>query len=268
MRSISIGKQVNFEQLKQGKLNIREFHTDIEEAAKSAGFQIHYNGDDGAAALVTLTRRSKRKDPAIYLSAGIHGDETAGRVSLLRLLRNRDFPEDVSWCIFPLLNPEGASRDQRSNAEGRDINRDYRHLSTREARLHAGWLREHRARFDLAICLHEDCDTKGYYIYELNPDDRPSVAEPALASVEPIVGIDPSPIIEGYPCRNGVLYPSLVLDIRPHWPESCYLLAHHSPLVYTFEAPSIMPFESQVDSHLAAVKAAILSLLRNRRSRG
>ena len=146
---------MNFEQLKQLKLNLSEYFTDIEEAAMSAGFQIHHNGDDGAASLVTLTRRSKRKDLAIYLSAGIHGDETAGPFSLLRLLRNRDFADDVSWCLFPLLNAEGASREQRGNADGRDINRDYRHLSTREARLHTAWLREHRASFDLAICLHE-----------------------------------------------------------------------------------------------------------------
>ncbi len=253
--------------LRQLKLNLSRYLTDIEEAAKGARFQIHHNGDDGAAPLVTLTRRSKRKDPAIYLSAGIHGNETAGPFSLLRLLRNHDFAAHVNWCLFPLLNAEGASRDQRDNADGQDINRDYRHLSTREARLHTAWLREHRASFDLAICLHEDCDATGYYIYELNPDERPSVAESALAEVEPIVGIDPSPIIEGYPSRNGVLYPSLVLDIRPHWPESCYLLAHHSPLVYTFEAPSNVPFEVQVDSHVATVKAAICSLLRIRQSR-
>ena len=245
-------------------LDLEEFYAAIERAASGGGFQIDRAHGDASTPLLALIRRSELGAPVIYLSAGIHGDETAGPISLLRLLENRSFVEDASWYLFPLLNPEGASRSQRGNATGMDINRDYKHLATPEASRHIGWLKSDRSRFDLAICLHEDCDSKGYYLYEFNIHERPSLADSALSAVRPIVGVDTSPIIEGYPCENGVLHPTLALDIRPQWPESCYLLAHHCSLVYTFESPSKAPLDSRVEAHVAAVEAAIQEFLKNR----
>ena len=249
-------------------LNLEKFYPAIERAARGAAFKIDRMHGHPTTPLLALIRISERGAPVIYLSAGIHGDETAGPVSLLRLIEEGSFVEDASWYLFPLLNPEGASRCRRGNAAGMDINRDYRHLATPEATRHIAWLKRENSRFDLAICLHEDCDAKGFYLYEFNPGTRPSLANAALSAVGPIVGVDTSPIIEGYPCHNGVLHPTLALDIRPQWPESCYLLAHHCSFVYTFESPSKAPFESRVASQVAAVEAAIQRFLEYYRPRG
>lgn len=252
------------EQRETEGLDLKEFYTAIERAARDASFKIDISHGEASSPLLLLTRRSARRAPRIYLSAGIHGDETAGPASLLRLLQNGSFAKDVSWHLFPLLNPAGASRFRRGNTAGMDINRDYRHLATSEATRHVGWLKSDHSRFDLAICLHEDCDAKGYYLYEFNSHEQPSLANSVLSAVKPIVGVDTSPMIEGYPSKNGILHPTLALDIRPQWPESCYLLAHHCSLVYTFESPSKAPFESRVEAHVAAVDAAIQEFLENR----
>lgn len=245
-------------------IDLKEFYTAIEQAAKDASFQIDRLHGETNTPLLLLTHRTECRASCIYLSAGIHGDEPVGPASLLQLLQNGSFAKNVNWCLFPLLNPEGASRFHRGNAAGIDINRDYRHLATPEATRHVEWLKSDHVRFDLAICLHEDCDAKGYYLYEFNPLEQPSLADPVLSAVDPIVGVDASPMIEGYPSKNGVLHPTLALDIRPQWPESCYLLTHHCPLVYTFESPSKAPFESRVDAHVAAVDAAIQEFLEKR----
>jgi hypothetical protein len=69
--------------------------------------------------------------------------------------------------------------NRRENAAGIDLNRDYRHLQSPEVRAHVDWL-QRQPRFDVALCLHEDWESNGFYVYELNPDNRPSFAEKIL----------------------------------------------------------------------------------------
>ena len=78
----------------------------------------------------------------IYVSAGIHGDEPAGSLALLALLRQNWFDGRISWQLLLALNPGGLARGIRETPAGLDANRDYRHGETEEVRAHLTWLRE------------------------------------------------------------------------------------------------------------------------------
>jgi hypothetical protein len=72
----------------------------------------------------------------------MHGDEPTATVALLDLLeyirRHRDEPlvsrllDRLELHLVPMLNPDGAERFQRRNAQGLDINRDALLLQTPE----------------------------------------------------------------------------------------------------------------------------------------
>ena len=115
--------------------------------------------------------------------------------------------------------------NRRENADGRDLNRDYRHLETAEVRAHIAWL-ERQPQFDLCLCLHEDWESHGFYVYELNPENRPSLAETMIARIAEVCPIDPSEIIEGRPARGGIIRPNLDPHTRPQWAEAFYLIVN------------------------------------------
>ncbi len=77
------------------------------------------------------------------------------------------------------------ARGTRENAAGIDLNRDYKQPVTPEIRAHVGWL-QRQAQFAAVFCLHEDYEANGFYLYELNPERRPTVADAALAAVAPL----------------------------------------------------------------------------------
>jgi hypothetical protein len=91
--------------------------------------------------LVTLGRGPER----ILLWSQMHGDEPTATCALLDLLaffgrhRGQEWVEQIlekfTLLIIPMLNPDGAERMQRRNAQGIDINRDARALQTPEGRL-------------------------------------------------------------------------------------------------------------------------------------
>jgi hypothetical protein len=192
----------------------------------------------------------------IYLSTGIHGDEPAGPLAALRLLQENQWPANVELWFCPCLNPIGFVLNRRENADGRDLNRDYRHLETTEVRAHIAWL-QRQPQFDLCLCLHEDWESHGFYVYELNPENRPSLAEAMIARIAEICPIDPSEIIEDRPARGGIIRPNLDPHTRPQWAEAFYLIVNKTRLSYTLEAPSDFPLTTRVNSFIAGVNAAL-----------
>lgn len=192
----------------------------------------------------------------IYISAGIHGDEPAGPLAALKLLRENRWPENVEILLLPCLNPPGFAANRRENPSGIDLNRDYRNSRSAEARAHIAWL-ELQPRFDIYLCLHEDWESHGFYLYEQNPDQKPSLAETIMAQVGQVCPIDPSEIIEDRPAQNGIIRPIFSLPDRPDWPEAFYLLSYKSRQGYTLEAPSDFPLETRVAALTTAVTAAV-----------
>ena len=146
--------------------------------------------------------------------------------------------------------------NRRANDEGKDLNRDYRHLETAEVRIHTAWL-QRQPQFDLCLCLHEDWESHGFYVYELNPENRPSLAEAMIARIAEVCPIDPSEIIEDRPARNGIIRPNLDPATRPQWAEAFYLIVNKTRLSYTLEAPSDFPLTTRVNALITGVNAAL-----------
>src|SRR5204862_2637245 len=113
--------------------------------------------------------RNPERESRIYMSTGIHGDEPAGPLALRQLLQQNQWPAEACLWLCPCLNPTGFPLNRRENAEGEDLNRDYRHLVTDEIRAHVAWLKR-QPKFDVTPCLHEDWESTGFYLYALNPD--------------------------------------------------------------------------------------------------
>jgi predicted deacylase len=195
----------------------------------------------------------------IYLSTGIHGDEPAGPLALLQLLREDSWPGDAALWLIPCLNPSGFPLNRRENGEGVDLNRDYRHLNTLEVKTHVQWLST-QPNFDISLCLHEDWEARGFYLYEQNPDKRASFADKIIEAVSVVCPIDPSEKIDGWTANDGIIRPNVNPLERPQWPESVYLISHKTRLGYTFEAPSELPLETRVAAHVAGVRAVLAAI--------
>ena len=252
-------------------IDIRAVLRDIKTAAQQHGWTSEAFGKEGEFNLLALhrqppstlnplARRSEAEtaqlSTRIYLSAGIHGDEPAGPLAALCLLQENQWPANVELWFCPCLNPMGFVLNRRENDRGKDLNRDYRHLEMTEVRAHTAWL-QRQPQFDLCLCLHEDWESHGFYVYELNPENRPSLAEAMIARIAEVCPIDPSGIIEDRPARDGIIRPNLDPHTRPQWAEAFYLIVNKTRLSYTLEAPSDFPLTTRVNSLVAGVNAAL-----------
>ena len=201
----------------------------------------------------------------IYLSSGIHGDEPAGPLAMRQLLQIDQWPSGLDMWLCPCLNPAGFALNHRENAEGVDLNRDYVIPKAAQTVAHIAWLMR-QPGFDLCLCLHEDWESHGFYLYEQNPDKQPSLAQAIIARVAEVCPVDRSEIIEGRPARNGIIRPDLDPRTRPQWPEAFFLIMHKTRLSYTLEAPSDFPLSTRVSALVTAVNTALATFL-NRRTR-
>jgi len=81
----------------------------------------------------------------VLLWSQMHGDESTASMALVDIVRflheqpdhplARRIAEGSTVHLVPMLNPDGAERFRRRNAQGIDVNRDARRLSTPEAQL-------------------------------------------------------------------------------------------------------------------------------------
>lgn len=232
------------------------------QAGKTAGFRAERYGKTAAGPLIALTKRTPGPRPRIYLSAGIHGDEPAPPQALLEMVEAGRFDTRANWFILPLLNPNGLACGVRENGEGLDLNRDYKDLKSPEIRAHVTWLNR-QPRFTVTLSLHEDWESTGYYLYELNPTARPTLADSIIAAVAPICPIDQSPLIDGRESIGGILRPVSDPLLRENWPESIYLRFQHTTLTYTVESPSALPLTLRIAAHRAALETAITLTVRD-----
>jgi hypothetical protein len=240
-------------------IDIGEVLKDCVRLARGHGWEIDFIPAAPKPDLLALTRQAAAtiaKPARIYISAGIHGDEPAGPLAVRRLLLENQWPAHFSFWICPCLNPGGFLLNRRENAEGRDLNRQYLRPEAGEIAAHIAWL-ERQPRFDFCLCLHEDWEAHGFYLYELNPDGLPSLAAGILKAVGEGCPIDTSETIEGRPAQGGLIRPSTNPQSRPDWPEAFYLVSHKTRLSYTFETPSDFALEMRVAAQVRGVNAAL-----------
>src|SRR5208282_6113869 len=112
---------------------------DIENAAYAAGWTVRHLSPMESGPRPWFQRIAPHGDsasPRLYLSAGIHGDEISGPLSLLEMIRQPGFFAAFDVTMFPILNPEGLARGLRMNRHGIDLNRDYRNSRSLEIKGH------------------------------------------------------------------------------------------------------------------------------------
>jgi murein peptide amidase A len=240
-------------------IDIRAVLRDVKSAAQAHGWtsELFYKTGDLELFALSLPRRNAaRTGSRIYISAGIHGDEPAGPLATLRLLQENNWPPDAEIWLLPCLNPDGFILNTRGNADGIDLNRDYRHLESGEVTAHIRWL-ERQSKFDLTLCLHEDWESHGFYVYELNPDHHAPLGEKIVEEVTRVCPIDLSPVIEGREAKAGIIRPSLDPAGRPQWPEAFWLIQNKTRRSCTLEAPSDFSLATRVNALVAGVRAAL-----------
>ncbi len=225
-------------------------------AAGTRGFSAHPLATLEAGQLTAWERPGD--GPRVYLSAGIHGDEPAGPLALLRLLTEDFFGYGKHWLICPALNPDGLASASRENAAGGDLNRDYWNRRHAETAAHVDWLTARPAP-DLFVSLHEDWETEGFYLYEINLlEDHPRNARTVIDAVRPWFPPECGPVIDGHVAREpGWIFHAAEADVPEGWPEAIFLARHGCPLSFTFETPSQAPLENRVAAHAAAVRALL-----------
>ena len=241
-------------------IDIRAVLRDIENAAQQRGWTSEAFHTQGEFKWLALHRqpeiKSQKPSTKIYISTGIHGDEPAGPLAALKLIQENRWPDNAEIFLLPCLNPIGFTLNQRTNPDGIDLNRDYRHPKAAETTAHIAWL-ERQPRFDLYLCLHEDWESHGFYLYDPNPDEKIPLGEKIIKAVQKVCPIDPNPVIEGREAQNGVIRPKISLEEWPVWPEAFYLITKKIRNGYTLEAPSDFPLPTRINALVAAVNAAL-----------
>ncbi len=232
------------------------FLPEFTKAANAEGFLGKTLLSTGAGPITAWQRAGE--GPCVYISAGIHGDEPAGPLALLRLVAERLLPKEYELVICPALNPTGLAASTRANHQGLDLNRDYLQRQSSEIRAHAEWLSSRRIP-DLFLSLHEDIGTPGFYLYEINcKTDAPHIASGIIGEVSPIFPPENGALIDNHvPRAPGWIFHPPVADIPDGWPEAIYLANLGCPLSFTFETPGEAELSQRVLALCTAVRSAL-----------
>lgn len=199
----------------------------MKEFAKAGPWPVFY--------LETQAKSGPDDPPWHYISAGVHGDEAAPPWGLLewagknvRLLQRHPF------ILFPVLNPVGLMLNTRADQRGVDLNRAF---NSTEEPVVVAWRRVvGQRRLAISLCLHEDYDGQGCYIYELTRQ-KASIGPAILKDTSRIIATDERKRIDGRGAKQGLIIRRIPPDM-PGQPEAIVL--HHlgSPVTLTFESPS------------------------------
>lgn len=195
---------------------------------------------------------------AVYVSTGVHGDEPGAAWGLLtwaekhaRELRRGAF------LIAPCLNPLGLMNNTRADHRGLDINRRFHDAEDAICGPWQRWITGKAMRFGL--CLHEDYDAQGIYLYELN-HARQSVGNAIIRNCSDVIAPDPRTSIDGQRARYGVIRRRTLPTHLPGMPEAIELHLRGCPVTLTFETPSEFDFDARVQTQVRFVEAAMEAL--------
>lgn len=143
---------------------------DYTERLKSYDFankiiaEMSYQNQKYPITQIDITGAYAKKKLLIF--AGVHGNEFAGVLAVEDLLAkfkmNPELYDEWSIRILTPLNPIGVAYMSRYNQDGYDINRDFKHFTTLEARLQ----RDAITNFvpDILVTFHESLE-KGFFIF-------------------------------------------------------------------------------------------------------
>ncbi len=192
----------------------------------------------GGFDVVGYRSRGRSPEEALYLCAGVHGDEPAGVLGLVEWAEeNVDLLAETPVAILPCFNPWGLINNTRNDHRGKDLNRLFH--SRRDGHI-VNWRKYlDGGRFRLCVTLHEDYDAKGLYLYEVARSGL-DLGEKLLRGCRAHIAPDPRKTIDGMRPVNGVIRrrtKRIPKDLSG-LPEALVLFYEHSDHSITFETPS------------------------------
>ncbi len=201
---------------------------------------------------------ARQGTPACYLSSGVHGDEPAAASGLLAWAeQNLQRLRTESFLIFPCLNPHGLILNTRVDHRGLDINRRF-HL--KDDPLCAAWHEVLAGRpMNLGLCLHEDYDGQGCYVYELSPY-KEALSSRILPACTHLIPPDQRSRIDISRAKGGIIRRKRAPVNLPGMPEALVLLELGCPTTLTFETPSEFGLDARVETQIAFIDAALEAL--------
>lgn len=243
-------------------IDVEQTLSALNKAAARSGFRVETLIEASGYPVWVMTRPARhspdaRPPPNGYLSSGVHGDEPAGPLAVLRLLEEDVLPATMHWTIFPMLCPGNLAALRRSHPNGQDPNRDYHAPTLPEVSAQVAWMKENLTRLDTAWLLHEDWESPGFYIYEVLAKDSRSLAPPMLEAAKARCGLNTAPVIEGLPAHEGLIAFRGINPPLDAWPEALWLAHHGANRVYTTETPGSAALASRVDAHCLTLRASL-----------
>lgn len=223
--------------------------------ARAAGLQVRTLVTMEGEPVLCLQSRRAEPAPLVYLSAGVHGDEVGAAWGLLFWAeKHLEKLRAGRFLIFPCLNPHGLRANTRLDQRGLDINRRF-HLP--EDPLSGPWSRliaENPPA--LGLCLHEDYDAQGSYVYELSRE-QPPVSEKILQHCTRRIPRDLRRRIDGRPAKEGIIRRSTIPPDLPGMPEAIVLWQLGCPITLTFETPSEICLQHRIHAQVSFIEAAL-----------
>jgi murein peptide amidase A len=174
---------------------------------------------------------------------------------------------DVNWFVLPCINPYGWERNQRRNAQRRDINRQFRNTTDcPEAELVKRLVKGRRFLF--SVDLHEDVDATGYYLYELS-QGQPFIGERVVKAVSRVIPINRDKVIDGSQATGlGLIRRAASVETlkrRRRWPMAYHLFFNCTGHVLGSETPVRFPMEKRAMAHCTALRTAFRVIVGGRR---
>lgn len=201
------------------------------------------------------SRAAQAGSHLVYLSTGVHGDEPGAAWGLLHWAENHvETLRSHPFLIFPCLNPIGLRLNTRADHRGLDINRRF-HMDDDE--ICGPWRKVMQGRrFKVGVCLHEDYDAQGSYVYELSREKLP-LSRDLLGGCTRWIPLDLRRKIDGRASTQGIIRRRTVPPDLPGMPEAIELHRLGCAITLTFETPSEFSLDDRVRTHAAFVSAVV-----------
>jgi len=209
----------------------------------------------GLPVIVIESAAAQDRAPAVYLSAGVHGDEPGAAWGLLTWAEKHVKElKSGSFLIAPCLNPVGLTLNTRLDHRGIDLNRRFHDVEDVICGPWQHWIAKRAMRFGL--CLHEDYDAQGIYLYELN-HARQTAGHEIIARCSRVIASDLRKNIDGQRTNGGVIRRRKMPAHLPGMPEAIELHVRGCPVTLTFETPSEFDLDRRMRAQVRFVEVTL-----------
>ncbi len=207
-----------------------------------------------------LEKNRRLSSHGICLTAGTHGDEPSGVEAILRFLEQHreinPLNQGIHMTILPCINPFGYEHNLRENGNHIDLNRQFRKENPPQE-VDLALRAFGRKTFDISVEFHEDVDTHGFYLYEINPKEKEGWGESIINALQGHYPINHNSKIDGLNSKKGIISRKDIepqfeswIQQRDDWPQAFFHYQRGTPRCITSETPVNLALKERADMHL------------------